>query len=70
MIFSVSESLQNSKNDDSTTNNIDLVNKNHFAGKCNIIQIGDGDSERSFLVEYDGEYDELIQSTLEMTNIA
>jgi len=70
MIFSVSESLQNSKNDDSTTNNIDLVNKNYFAGKCNVIQIGDGDSERSFLVEYDGEYDELIQSTLEMTNIA
>jgi hypothetical protein len=70
MLFSVSESLLHSEDDGSTTNNIDLVNKKFFAGRCNIIQIGDGDSERSFLVDYDGKYNELIQATLEMTNIA
>lgn len=70
MIFSVSESLSHSKDDDRTTNNIELVNENYFAGKGKIIQIGDGDSERSFLNEYSEEHDELIQSTLKMINIA
>jgi hypothetical protein len=70
MIFSVSESLSHSKDDGTTTNNIDLVNKQYFSGKGKIIQIGTGDSERAFLVDYNGQHEELIQSTLEMTNIA
>ncbi|WP_144408571.1 hypothetical protein [Halomonas sp. KO116] len=70
MIFSVSESLSHSKDDDRTTNNIELVNKNYFSGKGKIIQIGNGDSERSFLNKYGGEYEELIQKTLRMINIS
>lgn len=70
MIFSVSESLIHSKKDDTTTNNIDLVNKQYFAGKAKVIQIGDGDSERTFLLKYNGQHDELIQSTLEMTSFS
>lgn len=70
IIFSVSESLSHAKGDETTSNNINLVNKNIFDGECKIIQIGDGDSERSFLSPYDGEYEELINETIEMTNLA
>jgi hypothetical protein len=70
MIFSVSESLSDSKDDDTTTINIDLVNKHYFSDKGKVIQIGDGDSERTFLVPYDGEHIDLIQATLDLTNIA
>ncbi|PHQ24590.1 hypothetical protein CLH62_17015 [Marinobacter guineae] len=70
MIFSVSESLSHSKGDDKTTNNIELVNEIYFSGKGKIIQIGDGDSERSFLNECGEDHEQLIQSTLDMINIA
>ena len=70
IIFSVSESLLHAKCDEATSNNINSVNRNFFDGECKIIQIGDGDSERSFLSPYDGEYEELINETIEMTNVA
>ncbi|SIS41886.1 hypothetical protein SAMN05421686_101118 [Thalassolituus maritimus] len=69
-IFSVSESLSHAKDDETTSNNINLVNDNFFNGSSKIIQIGDGNSERSFLSPYDGNHEELINETIEMTNLA
>jgi len=70
IILSVSESLSHAKGDETTSNNINLVNENIFNGECKVIQIGDGDSERSFLSPYDGEFEKLISETIEMTNVA
>ena len=69
MIFSVSESALDLENDNKTTNNINFANNKYFSGKCKIIQIGDGISERSLLMDKSENYKELINATLEMTNI-
>lgn len=69
MIFSVSESLSDSVADDVTSNNIDKVNYDYFGGEANIIQIGDGDSERAFLSDNAGKYQDIIDSTLDMISI-
>ena len=69
MFFSVSESSLHAENDKTTTNNINIVNKKYFAEKGKIIQIGDGNSERSLLTDQHGRHDKLVQSTLEMMDI-
>jgi len=69
MIFSVSESLSDSISDGVTSNNIQKVNRDFFSGAANVIQIGDGNSERAFLSDDDGELQGIINSTLDMISI-
>lgn len=63
VIFSVSESLKDSESSLNTTN-IKLVQEQYFTSNSKIIQIGDGNSERSFLYERDFESSRLIDKTL------
>lgn len=67
VIFSVSESLKDSENSINTTN-INIVQKNYFRLNSKIIQIGDGNSERSFLNARSSEFKGMIDQTLEIIN--
>jgi len=66
-LFSVSESMKHSESSDGdgTIYNVELINEKYFEGKAKIIRIGDGNSERAFLSNYNGEYEEYIASTLD-----
>lgn len=65
-LFSISESMEYSKSDNGTLYSIESVNEEYFDSKAKVIRIGDGDSERAFLSDYNGEQEELISSTLDL----
>ncbi|EOX3908527.1 hypothetical protein ACOJUY_002530 [Vibrio alginolyticus] len=61
IIFSIADSKSN-------VNSAASYNIKHFNNEANLICIGENTKQRSFLTEYNGEYDEYIQETINILN--
>lgn len=66
VLLSLSEYYDLSQSVDEITHSVESVNKIFFDGKANLIQVGDGNSERSLLIKHDGAYKDYINETLEI----